>query len=291
MKQTQIQLIPINEIHILNPRVRSQIIAEEIRRNIRNLGLKRPITVTVREKPQNSKKYDLVCGQGRLEAFIEAGESEIPAVVFEAGKDKAHVMSLVENIARRQNNSLELLQSIRYLKTKGYKETEIAAKTDLGRDYIHGIINLLEKGEERLINAVENGKMPLYLALKIATEDDAGMQRALMEAHETGQVSGRNLIAVQKMLDRRKHCGKGLYTKPPQKQDAVSKKDLVAFYESKIKSKKKLLVKAGYVEQLLTYSIAALNSLRANVHFTNQLQVAGVGDIPQKVADLLRESK
>ena len=291
MKQTQIQLIPTSEIHIVNPRVRSQIIAEEIRRNIRCLGLKRPITVTAREKPQSGKKYDLVCGQGRLEAFIEAGESEIPAVVIEAGKDETHIMSLVENIARRQNNSLELLQSIRYLKARGYKESEIASKTDLGREYIHGIINLLEKGEERLINAVENGKMPLYLALKIATEDDAEMQRSLMEAHESGRISGRNLIAVQKMLDRRKHCGKGLYAKPTHHQDAASKKDLVAFYESKIKSKKKLLAKACYVEQLLTYSIAALNKLLSDIDFTNQLQAAGVGDIPLKVADLLHERK
>jgi len=39
-----ITLIPIDEINILNPRIRNQVIAEEIRQNILKVGLKRPIT-------------------------------------------------------------------------------------------------------------------------------------------------------------------------------------------------------------------------------------------------------
>lgn len=65
-----ITIIPIEEINILNPRVRNKVIAEGIKQNIREVGLKRPITVTPRK---DGKKYDLVCGQGRLEAFIAVG--------------------------------------------------------------------------------------------------------------------------------------------------------------------------------------------------------------------------
>src|SRR5665647_1747291 len=101
MAQGAIVLISIEDIHILNPRVRNQIIAEEIRQNIRSVGLKRPITVTPKNDTKSGKKYDLVCGQGRLEAFIAAGETEIPSVVREVSEEDAHIMSLVENIARR----------------------------------------------------------------------------------------------------------------------------------------------------------------------------------------------
>ena len=78
MKQETIMHICIEDIHILNPRIRNQIVAEEIRQNIRSVGLKRPITVTMRNDRKNGKKYDLVCGQGRLEAYMAAGETEMP---------------------------------------------------------------------------------------------------------------------------------------------------------------------------------------------------------------------
>jgi ParB family transcriptional regulator, chromosome partitioning protein len=251
MEQRSVKLIPVGEINIINPRVRNQIIAEEIRQNIQSLGLKRPITVTPRPEIKNGKKYNLVCGQGRLEAFIEAGEEEIPALVIDASSEDAHIMSLIENIARRNNSSLELLQSIKYLKSLGYDENEIAAKTTLGREYIHGIIRLLETGEERLVNALEKGRIPLYIALKIASEDDAAVQRALADAHETGQLSGGKLVAVQKLLDRRKLYGKSLSGPTRQKSD-LSTEELVAFYNSSLKSKKRLLAKADYIKQVLT---------------------------------------
>ncbi len=286
MEQNSVQLIPVSEIKILNPRVRNQIIAEEIRHNIQSIGLKRPITVTPQTEAQNGKKYNLVCGQGRLDAFIAAGEKEIPALVIDVSSEDAHIMSLIENIARRNNSSLELLQSIKYLKTQGYNESEIASKTTLGRDYIHGIIRLLDEGEERLVNALEKGRIPLYIALKIATEDDAVVQRALAEAHETGQLSGGKLIAVQKLLDRRKLYGKGVSGRSKQKS-TLSSEELVAFYKDSLKSKKRLLVKADYIKQVLMLSTAALNQLLNDVHFTNQLKAEGLNDIPKQLSDLL----
>jgi ParB family transcriptional regulator, chromosome partitioning protein len=286
MEQKSVKLIPVSEINIINPRIRNQIIAEEIRQNIQTLGLKRPITVTPRSEIKNGKKYNLVCGQGRLEAFIEAGEEEIPALVIDASSEDAHIMSLIENIARRNNSSLELLQSIKYLKNVGYDESEIAAKTTLGREYIHGIIRLLETGEERLVNALEKGRIPLYIALKIASEDDAAVQRALADAHETGQLSGGKLVAVQKLLDRRKLYGKSLSGPTRQKSD-LSTEELVAFYNSSLKSKKRLLAKADYIKQVLMFSTAALNQLLNDIHFTNQLKAEGLNDLPKQLSDML----
>jgi len=45
---------------------------------------------------------------------------------------------------------------------------------------------------------VEKGRLPLYQALKIAQEDDTAVQIALAEAHESGALSGKKLVAVQK---------------------------------------------------------------------------------------------
>ena len=286
MEHGSIALIPIEDIHILNPRVRNQIIAEEIRQNIRSVGLKRPITVAPRKDAKNGKKYDLVCGQGRLEAFIAAGETEVPAIVREVSEEDAHIMSLVENIARRNCNSLELLQSIKYLKIQGYEDDAIAAKTNLGKDYIRGIIRLLEEGEEYLVNAVEKGRIPLYQALNIATEDDGDVQMALTEAYESGALTGKKLVALQKIISRRKHFGKRL-SSLQRKNAKVSAEDLIAAYEKEAKKKKQLLAKANTIKGALDYTSSVLRQLLNDVHFTNQLKAVGMNDIPQHVTDIL----
>jgi len=287
MEHGAIALISIEDIHILNPRVRNQIIAEEIRQNIRSIGLKRPITVAPRKDAKNGKKYDLVCGQGRIEAFIAAGETEIPAIIREVSEEDAHIMSLVENIARRNNSALELLQSIKYLKGQGYADDAIAAKTNLGRDYIRGIIRLLEEGEEYLVNAVEKGRIPLYQALNIAAEDDAAVQTALTEAYESGALTGKKLVVVQKIISRRKHYGKGL-SAPAREKANLSAEDLIAAYENGAREKKRLLAQSHYIKDVLDYTAMALRQLLNDVHFTNQLKAVGMNEIPLHVTDLLK---
>lgn len=287
MEHGAIALISIEDIHIMNPRVRNQIIAEEIRQNIRSIGLKRPITVAPRKDAKNGKKYDLVCGQGRIEAYIAAGETEIPAVIREVSEEDAHIMSLVENIARRNNSALELLQSIKYLKSQGYADDAIAAKTNLGRDYIRGIIRLLEEGEEYLVNAVEKGRIPLYQALNIAAEDDAAVQTALTEAYESGALTGKKLVVVQKIISRRKHYGKGL-SAPPREKANLSAEDLIAAYENGAREKKRLLAQSNYIKDVLDYTAMALRQLLNDVHFTNQLKAVGMNEIPLHVTDLLK---
>ena len=78
-----IEMIPISRITVLNPRARNKRQHREIVNNIETIGLKRPITVSRQEGP-GGPRYDLVCGEGRLEAFQTLGQTEIPAVVIEA---------------------------------------------------------------------------------------------------------------------------------------------------------------------------------------------------------------
>jgi hypothetical protein len=72
-----VQMIPIKQINVLNPRSRNKVTFQGIVSNISNLGLKKPITVARRLEATDGKPYDLVCGQGRLEAFVALGQTEI----------------------------------------------------------------------------------------------------------------------------------------------------------------------------------------------------------------------
>lgn len=100
-----ILMVPVNAVTVLNPRARNKRVFQELVTSIERLGLKKPITVS--RRPGRSR-YDLVCGQGRLEAFMALGQETIPAVVIDAAEDDCFVMSLVENLARRQHTPLEL---------------------------------------------------------------------------------------------------------------------------------------------------------------------------------------
>ena len=143
---TEVKMVPVDAITALNPRARNRRVFHELITSIAHLGLKKPITVSRRE---GEPGYDLVCGQGRLEAFIALGQSEIPAIVIEASEEDCYVMSLVENLGRRHPGSLELMREIGALKERGYNNAEVAAKTDFTADYIAAIFYLLEHGEER----------------------------------------------------------------------------------------------------------------------------------------------
>ena len=64
---SEAQDIAVDLIHIANPRVRSQRAFDELVASIAAVGLKRPITVAARPS-SDGPRYDLVCGQGRLES-------------------------------------------------------------------------------------------------------------------------------------------------------------------------------------------------------------------------------
>jgi ParB family transcriptional regulator, chromosome partitioning protein len=214
----EIRMVPVDDITVLNPRVRNKRIFQELVNSIAHLGLKKPITVSQRPgKP----RYDLVCGQGRLEAFIALGQSAIPAIVVDVAEEDCFVMSLVENLARRHPGSLELMREIGALKERGYNNAEIAAKTDFTPDYIAAICYLLEHGEERLLIAVERGVMPANIAMEIARAPDGDVQRALAEAYENKLLPGNQVLAIRRIIlqrsQRRKKPHRGREVPTPER--------------------------------------------------------------------------
>src|ERR1035441_3208583 len=65
----EITMIPIDRIRIVNPRHRDPKKFQLIVKSIKTLGLKKPIQVSLRpEEDADGPGYELVCGQGRIEA-------------------------------------------------------------------------------------------------------------------------------------------------------------------------------------------------------------------------------
>src|SRR5262249_41192022 len=101
----RVRMIPVKQITVLNPRDRSKKKFGQIIGNIAKRGLKKPVTVALVELRGDEARYCLVCGQGRLEAFVALGQEDVPAIVIEGTKVDLLLMSLAENLARRQHTA------------------------------------------------------------------------------------------------------------------------------------------------------------------------------------------
>jgi len=278
------EMIPIDRINVLNPRGRSRKVHGEIIDNIATIGLKRPITVSRRSSRSGQERYDLVCGQGRLEAFQALGQSSIPAIVVEAAEEDCLVMSLVENVARRQHRAIDLMQEVGALSKRGYSDADIAAKIGVTASWVNMISGLLEKGEERLVAAVETGLMPLSLAVVIARSDEAGVQEALADAYAQGHVKGSKLGLVRRLLDRRarrqrKVDDSGFGRKTPHPRMTGEK--LVKFYQRETERQRLLVKKADFTQSRLLFVIQALKELRKDDGFVGLLEAEGLVTMPR----------
>ena len=281
-RPSEIRMIPIDQIDVLNPRERNKRVFEDIAKNIQTIGIKKPITVTPRTGKDGTERYLLVCGEGRLNVFISEGESTIPALVIDVSDEDAYIMSLAENIARRQCRPLEILAGIKQLRDKDYSPKEIASKTGLTTAYVVGILTLLQKGEERLLIAVERGRVPLNAALSIvgAGDDDKAMQAALQEAYESGKLRGKQLMAARKIIERRQATGKT----GKRKEVDVSTSSLVRTYQREVERQKITVKKAEFTQQRLLFVVSALRQFFADENFINLLRAEGLDTLPDYLA-------
>ena len=278
-----VEMIPIDLIDVVNPRIRNKRLFKEIVDNIAEIGLKKPITVTRRNRP-DGVRYDLVCGQGRLEAFQNLGQTEIPALIVDADREDCLIMSLVENCARRQHLAIDLLHDIEGLKRRGYRDREIAEKTGLSLKYVRGVIRLIEKGEQRLLRAVESGQVPVSVAVQIAESDDTGFQRVLQQAYEKKLLRGRKLLAVKRLIEQRQRRGKGLRTTAPKRDQTLSTAKLLSVYRANADKKRLLVRKAEATRDRLVFVVEALRRLLAGENFVTLLRAEGLDDLPQNLA-------
>jgi len=287
MTDKQIERIPIGEIRVANPRSRNKLKFQLVVASIRAVGLKKPITVSRRDLDGDGTRYDLVCGQGRLEACLALGETTIPAVVVDATREEQFLMSLVENIARRPPSNRALLAELRSLRQRNYKTDEIAKKLGLDRTYIHGIVHLVEHGEELLIRAVEAGRMPISVAVEIASGNDHEVQRALSEAYEKGDLRGSKLTAAKRIIAQRieeqRQVGRDHQTRRKLTSDR-----LVREYQQRTQEQRNLVRKATATKEHLLLLTSALRSLFADEHFITLLRAENLSDIPQQLAMRLK---
>ncbi len=284
----RVRMIPIDSITVVNPRGRGQSKFRQIIANIGKIGLKKPITVAPREGKNGHTLYDLVCGQGRLEAYRALGQEMVPALVVKVSRENLMLMSLAENLARKRHTAVELSKEIAAMRSRGQDFAEIARKTDLKVEYVKGIVRLLEKGEKSLLTAVESGHIPITIAIIIASANDDAIQRAMTEAYESNTLRGKSLLKARKIIEHRRIHGKSGHERGGKRDQSISSHKLVRTFNNEMNKHRLLVRKAKLTETRLVFVVEALRSLTSDENFVNLLRAEKLETMPLYLSEQIQ---
>lgn len=289
--EREVVMVPVKAVRVPNPRVRDRKRFERIVKNIEVVGLKRPITVTEGEPDaEGAATYDLVCGQGRLEAFQALGQAEIPAFVRKLTKTDSLIASLVENIARRRVRAIDQIRLIQWMQDQGNSLGEIARKTGLGEGYLNGILKLLRQGEERVLDAVLHGRLPITIAVSISGMDDEASQRILLEAYERKEMKQASLSRFRRLIDQRKSFGRGYSRSVQRGKKRTSADGLILAYKRETQRQRLMVRKAQAAESRLLSLTAAFKALLADENFGTLLRAEDLQTLPKFLVERVQEA-
>ncbi|WP_454380080.1 ParB/RepB/Spo0J family partition protein [Streptococcus sp. Marseille-Q6504] len=127
---------------------------QELAQSIKENGLIQPIIV--RQSPVIG--YEILAGERRYRASIEAGLSEVPVIIKKLSDQEMMIHSIIENLQREDLNPIEEAKAYQSLIDKGYTHADIAEKMGKSRPYITNLVRLLTL-PDFILKEVETGKL------------------------------------------------------------------------------------------------------------------------------------
>ena len=141
--------------------------------SLRQHGMIQPILVR-----SINNRYQLIAGERRLRASIEAQLHEIPARVLDLDDQRVSELAMVENLQREDLNALEKATAFRdYLAQYGGTQEELAGRLGLDRSTVSNLIRLLDLPNE-VQEAVQSKKISQGHARALLGLDNHDAQRA-----------------------------------------------------------------------------------------------------------------
>lgn len=117
----------------------------ELTDSIKANGIIQPL---VCRKLENGR-FELIGGERRLRAAMQAGLTHVPLILVEAEDRKAAELAIVENIQRADLNAIEEAEGYRTLSEKfGLTQSEVAERVGKARPSVTNALRLLELPDE-----------------------------------------------------------------------------------------------------------------------------------------------
>lgn len=139
-------------------------------------------------------------GKPKLLAHQRLGRETVTAEVITCTRKEAYLQSLVENIARTRPGSVEFARELKRLHDEGWDCARIGRVACKSESYIREYIRLVEQGEERLIQGVEQGVFPISFARQVASAENGQIQNVLMDAFDAGIVTTTNFAQTRRII-------------------------------------------------------------------------------------------
>lgn len=170
--QYQITMIPVDEIKFFVRRSRAALPYSRLKESIRDMGLKIPISVRdisslprVERRRQDGSggtyKYELICGQGRLQAFRELGLREIPAVIHDVAEVEIVGRFLAENVMRKKLSWVEKAQLIKFDVDCGMTPEDIAKRYFITRHHVLKYLRILKGASVEVLEQAQNKELSI----------------------------------------------------------------------------------------------------------------------------------
>jgi len=105
------------------------------------------------------QRYQLISGERRMRAALQAGWTQIPAQVREADDRLVAELAIVENLHRKDLNPIEKALSFkRYLEEHGCSQEDLARRLKIDRSTIANLMRLLEL-PEAVLDGLRRGEI------------------------------------------------------------------------------------------------------------------------------------
>ena len=106
--------------------------------SIKKYGVLQPIILR-----RIGNKYEIVAGERRYKATVQAGLKTIPSIIKETDDNTSAEIALLENLQRKNLSSIEEAQSFKKLMDRGFTQDDIANKLGISQSSIANKIRLL----------------------------------------------------------------------------------------------------------------------------------------------------
>lgn len=275
-------LIRTDLIDVVSTRGRGERQFQENVRSIADVGLYKPVLVNTWEL-ERTGRYQLICGEGRLRAHLELKREMIKAELVSVDLATAHLMSLGENMTKSPPKSIEFAYALLEMHERGADSATLERITGQQAHYINRYINLVKKGEDRLIKGVEQGLFPLDFAMRVAETPDAAIQHVLMDAFDRKLITAKHVESVRRILQDRTRHGKELKPGSARRQTGerrMSADDLRRDMARITKEREGFVFAVENKEARLTRLLVTLRDLQADAVFVALSRRADLGDLP-----------
>jgi ParB/RepB/Spo0J family partition protein len=185
-----------------------------LKESIRELGLKQPIHVKdISHWPPSDRrrsdgglfKYELICGQGRLQAFRELGWMRIPAMIIDVPEEEIVGRFLAENVMRKKLSWYQKANLVRKDVDSGMDLEAIRQKYFVTTGQVYKYLRILRQASDTLLSAAEIEKLSMNQAEEL-TSVDAKAQEIVVEVLKeerlgAGQI--KSLVKTAKGLQKK----------------------------------------------------------------------------------------